>query len=131
MMQTTEYIRVHCVVYTYLLCSHRQSIIAPRVICALMCSQGDALRHALLTLYLGASYNQGLAGPAPAIANSSGHVPPVALPAPDKDAPDAKGGVSLAIRNDLSLVETQVPLERVATRVETKIYLLNYSVEFA
>ena len=73
-----------------------------------MCSQGDALRHSLLTLYLGASYNQGLAGPSPAIANASGHGPPAA-PSPDKDSPDAKGGgVSLAIRNDLSLVETQV-----------------------
>ena len=86
-----------------------------RVLCNRVCSQGDALRHSLLTLYLGASYNQGLAGPSPAIANASAHGPPAA-PSPDKDSPDAKGGgISLAIRNDLSLVETQVSVERLTS----------------
>ena len=85
------------------------------IACNRVCSQGDALRHSLLTLYLGASYNQGLAGPSPAIANASAHGPPAA-PSTDKDSPDAKGGgVSLAIRNDLSLVETQVSVERLTS----------------
>lgn len=96
-----------------LCCKLSASILSPPVIvytCATpLDSQGDALRHSLLTLYLGASYNQGLAGPSPAIANASGHAPPVPA-APDKDSPDAKGGggISLAIRNELSLVDTQV-----------------------